>query len=51
MGMSKCDFCKDENASWLSASVHADCLNIADGVHVIAKNDPDRSCSCDCQYR
>ena len=43
----KCDFCKNENASWLSASVHADCINL-DGFGKLMSKD-DRDCPCDCQ--
>jgi len=43
-----CEFCKNENAFWLSASVHADCMNIGDGEHVNPIQE--RECSCNCCY-
>ncbi len=43
----KCDFCESSNASWLSHSVHADCINL-DGFGKLLPKD-ERECPCDCQ--
>lgn len=44
-----CEYCRQESASWLTHSVHADCFNANDGSGSrLPKSE--RECMCDCAY-
>jgi len=48
MKIERCWWCDTRNILFMSASLHADCVNITDGENVCPKEE--QICSCNCQY-